>query len=243
MQIEGGSQVTDDSTKRAFDHIVGTYSWLRWALALVAIFFPLVLWLWGKLWFHIELQGSLSAYYHASTLAGSPAKLGAMRDVFVGSLFALATLLIAYRGYDGVEDWLLNGAGFCCLGIALFPMGWGDYKGWVIVAGHPSPLTAHGIFAFSLFGFTAATSLYWAFRGPLAKADEMHRKTHIAAAVGMVAFPAYEWFALKQHPAGVFWAEVMAFACFTLHWGIKTREISQINFETKLKATDQAQQH
>ncbi len=56
----------------------------------------------------IEL--SMSAYFHTG-----------MRDVFVGSLCAIAVFLLAYRGYDRTENGVANVAGLCALLVALFP--------------------------------------------------------------------------------------------------------------------------
>lgn len=46
-----------------------------------------------------------------------------MRDVFVGSLFAIAVCLIAYQGVGLLEDYALNGAGFYAVFVALVPTG------------------------------------------------------------------------------------------------------------------------
>lgn len=56
----------------------------------------------------IEL--SISAYFHTG-----------MRDVFVGTLCAIAVFLLAYRGYDRTDNRLANVAGLCALLVALFP--------------------------------------------------------------------------------------------------------------------------
>ncbi|HEX6745839.1 MAG TPA: hypothetical protein VF092_00890 [Longimicrobium sp.] len=56
----------------------------------------------------IEL--SISAYFHTG-----------MRDVFVGSLFAVGIFLICYNGYQRIDNLLANLAGFAALLVALFP--------------------------------------------------------------------------------------------------------------------------
>ncbi len=53
---------------------------------------------------------TISQYYYSG-----------MRDVFVGALCAIALFLFFYRGYDRLDDWLANIAGFCALCVAWFP--------------------------------------------------------------------------------------------------------------------------
>lgn len=57
-----------------------------------------------------ELLSSISAYYYSW-----------MRDVFTGILFAIATFLFSYYGYDKRDNIATSLAGVCALGIALFP--------------------------------------------------------------------------------------------------------------------------
>jgi hypothetical protein len=44
-----------------------------------------------------------------------------MRDVFVGAQCAVGVFLVAYAGYDELDRWITNIAGFCAIGVALFP--------------------------------------------------------------------------------------------------------------------------
>lgn len=80
-------------------HITGTYLSLRLGMALIAIFFPIVLWL-GGVAEGQPLQESMSAYYFSGG--------GAMRDVFVGVLFAIGAFLYAYKGFNDLENIALN---------------------------------------------------------------------------------------------------------------------------------------
>lgn len=43
------------------------------------------------------------------------------RNIFVGFLFSIATLLLAYNGNDELEMWLGKIASACAIGIAMFP--------------------------------------------------------------------------------------------------------------------------
>ncbi len=53
---------------------------------------------------------SISGYYYTD-----------MRNIFVGTLCALGVFLVAYRGYDGVDESITNVAGFAAIGVALCP--------------------------------------------------------------------------------------------------------------------------
>jgi len=130
-------------------HIYRTYFFLRWGLALLAFFFPFLLvgigWLWD-----ISLQESMSHYYFAIAPADPLLREFPMRPWFVGILWALGSFLILYKGFSWQEDWLLNFAGLCALGVAFFPMStkqiscdhcvseatqaWADFHYWCAVA-------------------------------------------------------------------------------------------------------------
>ncbi len=79
----------------------------------------------GKIcYFHDPgIQDSISSYYYTD-----------MRDVLVGSLWAIGVFLFSYRGYDTLEgpqlrrlfgtstDFLASSlAGICAVGVAIFP--------------------------------------------------------------------------------------------------------------------------
>jgi hypothetical protein len=58
------------------------------------------------------IEGSISAYFHTG-----------MREVFVGSLCAIAVFLVCYKGYQRRDNIAANLAGFCALLVAFFPTG------------------------------------------------------------------------------------------------------------------------
>lgn len=108
-------------------HILRSYSTLRWCMAVLAFMLPLLLVLGGinSLWWissPLEIQNSLSAYYHAGSIC--VASEGVYRDLFVGILAAISFCLIAYTGFSPLENWLLNIAGVCLACVAFFPMDW-----------------------------------------------------------------------------------------------------------------------
>jgi heme A synthase len=56
------------------------------------------------------VEGSISAYFHTG-----------MREVFVGSICAIAVFLVCYKGYQRRDNLAANFAGSCALLVALFP--------------------------------------------------------------------------------------------------------------------------
>jgi hypothetical protein len=102
--------VTPEDLKQ---HIAATYRTLRVGLALLGLTLPFVLFGAGQLRAGLELQPSMSAYYHAGD--------GALRDVFVSFVSAVGALLILYKGVRPLEDWALNFAGLFAIGVAWVP--------------------------------------------------------------------------------------------------------------------------
>jgi cytochrome c biogenesis factor len=95
----------------ASDSLVMSYLDLRKAIGVIGTALPFVL-AFGKMALDSPgVQGSVSAYYYT-----------VMRDVFVGSMCAMAVFFMSYRGYDNRDA--LAGKLTClfALGLALFPV-------------------------------------------------------------------------------------------------------------------------
>ncbi|MEH2262469.1 hypothetical protein [Nostoc sp.] len=112
-------------------HILSSYSMLRWSMGILSLIFPLLLVVGGLVklfWLSspLEMQHSLSAYYHAGVNAETmcTAFAGVYRNLFVGILVALSLCLVIYKGFGKLEDWLLNVSGISLACVAFFPMGW-----------------------------------------------------------------------------------------------------------------------
>jgi hypothetical protein len=90
--------------------LVISYLDLRKAIGIIGTALPFVLAIGKVLLGSPGIQSSISAYYYT-----------AMRDVFVGSLCAIAVFLFSYKGYDRRDDRAGNIAGLAALGVALFP--------------------------------------------------------------------------------------------------------------------------
>ena len=92
------------------DSLVISYLGLRKAIGIIGTALPFVL-AFGKILVDSPgIEGSISAYYYT-----------VMRDVFVGSLCAIAVFLMSYRGYERKDDIAGDLACAFALGVALFP--------------------------------------------------------------------------------------------------------------------------
>lgn len=90
--------------------LVISYLGLRKAIGIIGIALPFVL-AFGKILLDGPgLQSSISSYYYT-----------VMRDVFVGSLCAIAVFLMSYRGYERKDDIAGKLACAFAIGVALFP--------------------------------------------------------------------------------------------------------------------------
>jgi len=229
-------------------HILGTYQYLRIAIAAIAVLLPLVLYFGGRIGSGVCLQDSLSAYYHATPM-------GRERDWFVGSLFGVGALLIVYKGYTKAEDWLLNIAGVMCAGIALFPMTWHAWYFRNCDGTHPPrpdsvPIeyfNPHGVFAVTFFLCIALVCWFCAddtlsllddIPGPATAARKLLlQRVYRAIAVAMVVSIATTYFfhTWRHDSTVTFAVEVAGIVSFVLYWVIKSWEMAKT--EADLKAT------
>jgi hypothetical protein len=171
-----------DAPSRLDEHILRSYSSLRWTMAVVGIVFPFLLMIGGTYGIYrfwglqgpnaIPVQDSLSAYYHAGFAC--IAHKGALRDIFVGSLWTISFCLVIYTGFGKLENWLLNFAGIALLGVAFFPTDWPAPKviescrlnppyliyNWRPVAGLPSWMSMHTISAVVFYLLIAAVTIF-----------------------------------------------------------------------------------
>lgn len=223
------------------EHMLATYQTLRVVLVIIALAFPWVLWIGGRFIFdHIELQSSMSAYYHASSASiakrdadklnkAAPDPLnsgrGVMRNWFVGVLFVISGLLAVYKGFRPAEDLALNLAALFAVLVALFPSTWeGDGTPW------------HGIFAVSFFLciayvciFTASATL------PLVKEDRRKRLRRLYKTLGwaMVVAPVMAAILTYTTERYKFFAEAVGVYAFGIYWLVKTVEIRQTNADRR----------
>jgi hypothetical protein len=92
------------------DSLVLSYLELRKAIGIIGIALPFVL-AFGKILFEGPgIQNSISSYYHTG-----------MRNVFIGSLCAIAVFMMCYRGYERIDAMAGDLACVFAVGVALFP--------------------------------------------------------------------------------------------------------------------------
>jgi hypothetical protein len=90
--------------------LVFSYLQLRTAVGVLGTALPFVLALGAAIVFGKGIQSSMSYYYHTP-----------MRDVFVGTLFAIGFFLLSYQGYERADNIAGNLACVFAVGVALFP--------------------------------------------------------------------------------------------------------------------------
>jgi hypothetical protein len=83
---------------------------LRQTVGWMGTLLPIVLLVGNAISSSAPRPDSISGYYYTD-----------MRNIFVGTLCALGVFLVAYRGYDGVDEFITNVAGLAAIGVALCP--------------------------------------------------------------------------------------------------------------------------
>ncbi len=107
----------NDSTNTPTSHhdLVLSYHRVRLAIGVLGVILPVIL-IGGSILSNNQLAPSISDFYHTT-----------LRDIFVGTLFAIGIFLISYKGYQRDEgewfsdDWVATLAGVAAFGLALFP--------------------------------------------------------------------------------------------------------------------------
>lgn len=209
-----------------YDHISASYRQLRLGMALLAILLPVLLIFLGGL---DQVLNSLSAYYHSSRAL--------LRDVFVGTLWAVGAFLVFYKGYTRRENWALNVAGVSATFVSLFPTDCQKQPGQTCADEvFAASATIHGLAAvvfFTLIGYVCVCRS----RDTLTlMTDEarraMFRKAYWALGVVMVLTPLVG-IAIKlgDHDAAEKWiliVEVVGIYVFAAFWALKSYEIRLI---------------
>lgn len=229
---------------------ISTYVSLRIGVALIGFLFPLILSIGGKLYAHISLADSMSAYYHATAdfnepcVNGQPAPtegLGPMRNWFVGLLFAVGSFMFLNKGFSHAENHALNIAGVMATCVALFPMKW-SYCGPVDV------FSLHGAFASIFFVCLAFVCAFCSGKTLKEMPPEPNRTRIIATyriiyrilAAAMLLSPVSA-FAINKawgHTHYTFWVELCGIWAFSAFWFVKTLELSYSGVELRILAGD-----
>ena len=204
-------------------HILDTYFSTRVGIAVISILFPLILWLVG-LMLGIELQGSISSYYHTP-----------MRNVFVGILFAIGAFLYLYKGYSTIEDFVLDGAGILAVCIALLPT---SCPAELECNTFTAPFW-HGVSAISFFILIAYICIFRASDTlDQSQIDEsrksFYKRIYWILGVSMILLPLFSalWlYLIGETGSLIFWIESLGVWVFSLYWIVKTIEINESQLE------------
>jgi hypothetical protein len=187
-----------------------TYSYLalRNAIGWIGILLPFVLMVGMFLIFNGKIiQKTISQYYHTG-----------MRDVFVGSICAIALFLFFYKGYNKWENRAGTLAGFLAIGIAWFPT---TLAGPLDLPGKIHLICASLFFVvlaiFSLFFFTMGVSHPTARK---VKRNFIYLICGVIMMVCLVSIIIFFNFFLSGNPDSyfVFWAETVALISFGVSW-------------------------
>lgn len=206
------------SAERLRRHIESTYLSLRIGIAVVGAALPIVLWA-GALVLHgTSLQSSMSAYYFT-----------ALRDVFVGALFAVGVALYLYKGFSGEENVALSLAGVFAVCVAVFPTGTGDERSLESII--------HVVAAILFFASLAYVSVFRAsdtlsLIRDAARARLLQR-VYRWLGVAMLASPLVALVAERVlrpsggEPSVVFFLEAFGVWAFAAYWLVKSWELRQ----------------
>lgn len=198
----------------------------------VAIGLPIALALGGIFLGKAELgafRQSLSGFYYENVLLG---------DVFVGALFFIGTLMLAYRGWSRKVADLATAAGMAAWMVALFPAaGWivGDEGSAVFVT---ATAILHAVSAGVLF-LILAFFCFFVFtkvenhqvdgmgsqRFPKKMRDKIYRVTGvlILLAMAVIGLGSYLMPELSQKYRVTYWAEAVALIAFGISWLVQGR--------------------
>ena len=207
--------------------LVVSFLLLRRAIGYLGSALPIVLVLGGAALFSEPLLGSMSAYYYTP-----------MRDVFVGTLFAMGVFLLSYDGHDRTDRWAGNLGCLCAIGVALFPTTPEGPVGYDKLIGG-----IHYTFAATLLGTLAFFSLHL-FRkthkgrqaeGQKAVRNLVYKWCGIVIVICIVSIFVYSLLlpgSLRDSLAylrPVYVGEFFAFEAFALAWLVKGERLEILN--------------
>jgi hypothetical protein len=166
----------------------------------------------------------MSAYYWASIQGDPP-----VRVWFVGLIFAIGSFLILYKGYSFWENWALNLAAICLIGVALVPMPW---KCGSDVGHCPSWSYLQSWFAIAFFIFILSVAIFDS-RSTLREVQDpvrqrRYRIGYVFTSCLLFLLPlaaAIAHYFLGRAETLTYWLELAAIWAFAVYWSIKTWEL------------------
>lgn len=248
---------TPSPDKWLLREVLKTHASLRFGIGIIAMFFPLLLWLIGCL-FGLHMPPSISEYYwHPYTphaiAGGYLVEDAPVRVFFVGGLWAIGVFLICYRGYTRGENHLHTLAGLCAISVATFPMNpcckhdpvcpikhLGNFLYGLDALHFGSAVGLFVCLSIAIFLYSNNTLRY--FGNPLW--EGRLRRFYHAIAVLMLAVPAITYLTFhgvldrllpgENFPHLIYWMEVFAIVPFGLFWLVKTTEIRLSEYDHML---------
>jgi amino acid permease len=195
----------------------------RKSIGYLAIALPFVVYLGAWIVFQTGMQGSISDYYYTG-----------MRDVFVGTLWAIGVFLFAYKGYGRADSIASKLAGVFAVGITLFPTA-------------PAP---RGVVHFAFATLFFATLIYYSYflftktnaepgQPPtISRTKQRNRVYKRCAVIMLICIGLAALYSLvpslqaslpsdSYHP--IFWLEALADVAFGISWAIKGEALSLLN--------------
>lgn len=203
-------------------HLEKSFIVQRRGMAILAAIFPFVFLASSFIFNRTEFKTSISSYYFAPD---------AERNFFVGVLCAIGVFLLLYKGYNRLEDRILDLAGISAVGIAFFPTAESSDC-------TSSAISAHGVFAVTFFVCIFIICIFMSEKS-LEEMDDVHRQSafrrayrvcsaimiaSIALAVLSQLLPE-EYFLILCKNSAIFWFEAIGVWSFSAFWYIKTREL------------------
>jgi hypothetical protein len=205
-------------------HLESSFIVQRRGMALLAAIFPAAFLASSYLLNRTDFQTSLSAYYWTLDLE---------RNFFVGVLCAVGVFLLLYKGYNTLEDRILDLAGVAAVGVAFFPM---DENGDCGTSG----LSLHGTFAVIFFVCIAFICVFMS-KHSLEDMTDPRRKAWFTRAynfcsgvmvlsialAGLYNFLPENAVLMLCENSIIFWSEALGVWAFSAFWYLKTRELDQ----------------
>ena len=207
-------------------HITQTYLNLRVGIAILSFLLPAGMIIGVLLSKDVEMQGSISAFYHTP-----------MRNLFVGLLVAVGSFLYLYKGFSVRENLALNIAGIMAIGVAFLPTAVpSTIKALNSPFLPPNPFTSpwlHGFCAVSLFIAIAYVCVKCGYATLVhieneAKREE-YQKRYKLIGISMIVLPilAVLFSYMFNRFYLVFIVEVVAILIFAYFWLLKSQELCQ----------------
>lgn len=212
-----------------FKQLNRTYQQLRLIAGCTLIVAPLLI-LAAGYWHEIPIKPTLSHYYFVEK---NP---GLIRTLFTGFLIFVGGILVAYRGFDIIDNWIHNAAGLFAVCVALFPMICDDGEPYC-VSGLLSSL--HKPSAFLVFVFAILAVIYCG--GPDLKDnlnDEEKRTLWLAmwaslitmiAAIVLYVARIFLSARIQKFTVTILIVELLGFFGFAAHWLVMTSVIKKAN--------------